>query len=288
MAEVIKGSQVAAGIKEKIRKVIDECSIVPCLGIVRVGNNPSDLAYEKGVLKTCSDVGIKVDIFELPQDIAQEEFDSAFRKINDNKEIDGILLFRPLPKGLTDINVRQIIDPAKDVDCMSPMNWSRLIQGESGGFNPCTAESVIRILDYAGTEYDGAKAVIIGRSRIIGKPVGLMLLAKNTTITWCHTKTRDIAAECKDAEILISACGVKDLVNEEMVKGVAPGCIAADVGVVFEDGKMYGDFTFEDVCKYAAKVTPVPGGVGAVTNTVLAAHVTTAAYRARTGRDIEI
>lgn len=288
MAQIIKGADVAACIKERIRSVIHDEGLSPKLAIVKVGHNKSDEAYEKGILKTCADTGIEAQVFELPENINQAEFERRFMEVNDDPGVHGILLFRPLPKGLDEKKVSDMMNPDKDIDCMTGVNWAKLVTGQKGGYYPCTAESVIRICDHAGIKYDGAKAVVIGRSQVIGKPVGLMLLERNATVTWCHSRTKELARECTGADILVSACGRAQLIDENTVRGISKDSIAVDVGVNFKDGKMCGDFNFDQVGEYAAMITPVPGGVGAVTNSVLAAHVVMAAYKAKTGGHIAI
>ena len=288
MAEIIKGADVAAGIKERISDIIRKEGITPRLGIVKVGNNESDAAYEKGILKTCGQTGIDVQEYEMPADISQNEFDIRFTQINEDPDVHGILLFRPLPEGLDVRRASDYINPDKDIDCMSGVNWAKLVTGDEDGFYPCTAEAVIRILDFAGVKYEGAKAVVIGRSQVIGKPVGLMLLYRNATVTWCHSKTPDLSEQCRNADILVSACGKAEMVDEKTVSEVSPGCMAVDVGVNFKDGRMCGDLNFEQVSRFVQKITPVPGGVGAVTNSVLAAHVVRAACKSVKGIDIII
>ena len=288
MAEVIKGSEVAAHLKNRLKKIVDDECLTPRLGIVRVGHNDSDLAYERGIVKTCADTGIEVNIFEIPENISRMDFNDRLRDINNDDSLNGILLFRPLPDGLDADEAAEIISADKDMDCMCSENWAKLVMGRKDGYYPCTAESVIKICDFANVKYDGAKAVVIGRSQVIGKPVALMLLSKNATVTWCHSHTKDLADELKGANIIVSACGVAELIGSEMVSGISNDCIAIDVGINFKGNKMCGDFNFEQVSNHASKITPVPGGVGAVTNTVLASHVVRAAYKLKKGTDIII
>ena len=278
-AQVIKGTEVAAALKEQMKRQIAEEGLSPCLAVVRAGNDESDLAYLKGIASTCKSVGIELRIFEFPEEITQEAFEERFREINEDPSVHGILLLRPLPFGLQEARIAQRIDPEKDMDCMSPVNWAKLVTGDNSGYFPCTAEAVICMLDAMKVDYNGARAVVIGRSQVIGKPVGLMLLARNTTLTWCHSRTRDLARMCEGAEILVAACGVPKLVDETIARGISPACAAVDVGVNFVDGKMQGDLDFDAVSRFAGKITPVPGGVGAVTNTILASHVVRAASK---------
>lgn len=280
MAEIIKGAAVAAALKEQMKNDIAAAGITPVLGIVRVGAKGSDLAYERGVRKTCESVGIDIKLLELPEDVTQAELEKEFAAFNLDPSVHGILLFRPLPSGLDETPLLQMIDPEKDMDCMSPANWAKLAMGDESGYFPCTAEAVIKICEFAGVEFNGANAVVLGRSQVIGKPLGLMLLARHASVSWCHSRTRDIPSRCIDADILISACGVPKLVGADIAKGVASGCTAIDVGMNFVDGQMCGDFAFDEVEPYVAGITPVPGGVGAVTNTIMATHVVRAALKA--------
>ena len=284
MAELLKGAPVAASLKEKLKEAIETEKITPKLAIVRVGCKGSDLAYEKGVTKTCDSVGIKTEVFEFPEDISQVDLENAFAGINSDDSIHGILFFKPLPKHLDEKAFDRLIDPEKDMDCMSPANWAKLSTGDESGYYPCTAEAVVKMIEYAGKDITGANAVILGRSQVIGKPLGLMLLKKNATVTWCHSKTKDIPYHCQGADILVSACGAAGLVRREHAEHTADGCVALDVGMNFVDGKMCGDFAFDEVEPYVGMITPVPGGVGSVTNTIMASHVVRAAIKAEKGK----
>ena len=288
MTVILKGADTASAIRNNLTEAIHAYHLTPCLAVVRVGCKDSDLAYEKGLASTCAKTGIELKVFELPETIEETAFEDAFQKINQDPAIHGILLFRPLPSHLDEKRITQLIDPSKDVDCMNPVNLAKLFMGDTDGFAPCTAEAVIRILDHEGVSLNGAKAVVIGRSLVIGKPLSILLLSRNATVTCCHSRTRDLAGECRGADILISACGAANLVDESIAKGLNASCTAIDVGVNFVDGKMCGDFDFDAVSHYAGKVTPVPGGVGAVTNTVLAAHVVLAACRMAGYPDVKL
>ncbi|MBR3401668.1 MAG: bifunctional 5,10-methylenetetrahydrofolate dehydrogenase/5,10-methenyltetrahydrofolate cyclohydrolase [Parasporobacterium sp.] len=288
MATIIKGADAARKIKEDIRTAIDSYSLSPCMAIIRVGSKDSDIAYERGIRNNFDSLGIRLQIFEYPETICQEELEQEIIRINGDPDIHGILVFRPLPHDLDESRIASLIDPAKDMDCMCPASFARLVMQDPDGYAPCTAEAVIRLCEYAGVEFDGARAVVIGRSLVIGKPVGLLLLSRNATVTWCHSHTKDLARMCEDADILVSACGSAGLVTEEIAQHISPSCVAVDVGINFKDGKMCGDFDFEAVSRFAASITPVPGGVGAVTNTVLAAHVVRAACKAVTGQSLRL
>lgn len=283
MAEIVKGADVKASLVEKMKAKIAETGVEPCLGIVRVGEKAADLSYEKGVIKTCDSVGIKTKITVLPEDIDQASFEAEFMKVNDDPSVHGILLFRPLPAQLDDQPIVQMINPEKDMDCMSPANWAKLAMGDESGYFPCTPEAVMKICDYMGVEFEGKNAVIIGHSLVVGRPLGYMMIAKNASVSWCHVYTQDTVKRCEDADILVCACGVPGLIKAEHVAKVHPGCVAIDVGINFVNGKMCGDFDFEQVEPHVAKITPVPGGVGAVTNSIMASHVVRAAVKAKTG-----
>ena len=283
MAEIIKGADVRAALVEKMKAKIAETGVKPILALVRVGEDGSDLAYQRGIIKTCGSVGIEPRVFAFPADISQDAFEAEFGKINNDPEIHGILLFRPLPKHLSDRAAAQIIDPEKDVDCMSPVNWGKLAAGDESGYFPATAEAVMKICEYTGIDPKGKNVVIMGTSLVAGRPLGYLMTAKRASVSWCNTATKNPLKRCEDADIFISACGRAGLITKEYVEKAAPGCVAIDVGVNFKDGKMCGDFVFDEVEPYVAKITPVPGGVGAVTNSVTACHVVRAAVKAKTG-----
>ena len=224
-------------------------------------------------------VGFDCTSYVFPQDITDEEFQKEFDKINEDEDIDGILLLRPLPKHLDEKAIENRIASVKDLDGISPMNLAKVYAGDPTGYGPCTAEAVIEMLDYAGVDLKGKRAVVIGRSLVIGKPVAMMLMKKNATVTVCHTKTVDMPGVCKGAEVLVAAAGVAKMVDKSFV---ADGAVVIDVGInVDEDGNLCGDVDFEDVAENASVCTPVPGGVGSVTTSVLAKHLLKAAKARR-------
>lgn len=278
---IVKGAEVAAKMKEEMIKDIELLGgVKPTLGIVRVGANPSDLSYEKGVVKTAESVGIDVKVFELDANIEQAEFEKEFKKINEDSSIHGILVFRPLPAQLNVEPINQMIDPKKDMDCMSPINMAKLAMGDNTGYNPCTPEAVIKILDHLDVDYKGKNVVIVGHSLVVGRPLGYLMIARDATVTWCHVFTKDTIKKCENVDILVSAAGVAGLIKKEHVEKANPNCIVIDVGINFKDGKMCGDVAFEEVSPLTGFITPVPGGVGGVTNVVLASHVVRAALEA--------
>lgn len=276
----LKGAAAAAKIKEEIDKKREAFGeAVPVLAIVRVGEKPDDLSYERGALKRMEKLGLEARSFVFPEDISHQDFENAFREINENPEIDGILLLRPLPKQLNERRITEIIDPEKDLDGISPANMARVFAGEEKGFAPCTAEAVIEILKAYDIPITGKRAVIVGRSMVVGKPLAMLLLKENATVTVCHTKTRNLPEVCRQGEILVAAAG-----RAKMVDGSFAGqdAIVIDVGInVDEEGNLCGDADYSSLEGIASMATPVPGGVGAVTTSVLAKHLVLAAERRR-------
>ena len=281
MAEQLLGLPVANALSEKLAgEVADlaERGIVPTLAIVRVGERDDDLAYERGALKRCEKVGVAVRQFVLPADCSQEELMAALDEVNSDASIHGCLMFRPLPKTLDEAAACAALDPAKDVDCITEGSLFGVFANRPVGFAPCTAEACIEVLDHYGYELTGARVTVVGRSLVIGKPVSMMLQARNATVTMCHTRTRDLAAECRDAEILVVAAGHIGTVGAD---AVAPGQVVIDVGINWDEsaGKLCGDVLYDDVEPIVGAITPVPRGVGSVTTAVLAKHVIEAARR---------
>ncbi|WP_123053335.1 tetrahydrofolate dehydrogenase/cyclohydrolase catalytic domain-containing protein [Clostridium sp. JN-1] len=274
MGRIIKGKPAADAIsKELIEEVIDLKSkgIAPKLSVVRVGENESDLAYERGASKRCSKIGIQMEVKELPEDIDEEHFTAEIKKLNNDKTVNGILIFRPLPKQLKEDSVKYIIAPNKDVDCFSPINVSKLMENDKTGFVPCTPSAVIEILKHYNVEIKGKNAVVIGRSMVVGKPVSMLLLNENATVTICHSKTRDIHLIASKADILVVGVGKAKMVDERYIK---EGAIVIDVGInVDKDGKLCGDVDTDRCVNKSSMITPVPAGVGSVTTSILAKHV---------------
>ena len=274
--EILKGLPVANAINEKlIEEVKDLKGPLPRLAIIRVGERPDDCSYERGAVKKMEKVGFRCSTFAFPGDIDNDTFQAEFDKINNDDDIDGILLLRPLPKHLDERSVEERIDPRKDLDGISPMNLAKVFAGDETGYGPCTAEAVIEMLDFAGIDPKGKRATVVGRSLVIGKPVAMMLMKRNATVTVCHTKTADMAGTCKNAEILVAAAGSAKMINKDFV---AQDAVVIDVGInVDENGNLCGDVDFADIEGRAAIATPVPGGVGSVTTSVLAKHLLKAA-----------
>ena len=271
MGEIIKGKPVADAISEELTrkvKMLKGKSITPKLTIVRVGEDPSDLAYERGALKRCDSIGVLTEVKEFPVDITQDDFIAELKKINDDKAVNGILIFRPFPKQLEEKVLKYVIAPEKDVDCFSPVNVAKVMENDETGFAPCTPAAVMEILKYYKVPMKGKKAVVVGRSMVVGKPVSMLLLNENATVTICHSKTEDMPGVCSEADILVVGIGRAKMINSSYVK---EGAVVIDVGInVDENGNMCGDVDTEDCLPKTSMITPVPAGVGSVTTSILA------------------
>lgn len=280
MAKQLLGKEVNASLNERIKAQVAELQakgVNPTLGIIRVGENPSDISYEKGATKRCETLGVACEKILLPADVSQEELLSVIDKVNKDDKIHGVLLFRPLPKHLDQAVIENALDPAKDVDCMTDGSMSGVFTGKKVGFPPCTPQACMEILDHYGIDCTGKKAVVIGRSLVVGKPAAMMLIKKNATVTVCHTRTVDMPSVTREADILIVAAGRAGVVGAEYVK---PGQVIIDVGInMNEEGKLCGDVDYAAVEPIVDAITPVPGGVGSVTTSVLVGHVVEAAAR---------
>ena len=275
---VIKGAQVVEAMGGRITKQVEElknAGVEPCLAILRVGEDGSQMAYERGAINRLAKYGIKCETTALDIDVSQEDFEKAFRGLNEDAAVHGILILQPLPKSLSIESIKNEINPLKDVDAISPMTLYRVFAWDKQAFAPCTAEGVIEILDSIGTQYRGKKCVIVGCSLVVGRPLGMLLLARDATVTYCHEFTVDVPKEARDADILISAAGVPKLIGKGHVN---ENMTVVDVGInVGADGNMCGDVDFDAVKDIVANITPVPGGAGSVTTSVLADHVVRAA-----------
>lgn len=274
MGEIIKGKPVADKITEDLINEVQELKAkgtTPKLSIIRVGAKPDDLAYEKGALARCQKIGVEVEVKELKEDITQAAFISELKKANEDGNIHGILIFRPLPKHLDEDVIKYEITPEKDVDCFNPVNAAKLLEGDKSGFPPCTPTAVIEILRYYKVPMEGRKAAVLGRSMVVGKPASLLLLNENATVTICHSRTKDLNKVAADADILVAGIGKAKMVKADFIK---EGAVVIDVGInVDAEGNLCGDVDFESCKDKASMITPVPGGVGAVTTSILAQHV---------------
>lgn len=276
----LKGAEVSAKIKEQVQEMLAGFDgFVPKLAIVRVGEKPDDLSYERGAMKKMEAFGLRVQSYVFPEEIGDGEFREAFARINGDPDVTGILLLRPLPKHICEKAVEQMIDPAKDLDGISPVNIAKVFAGDDSGFAPCTAEAVVEVLKANEIPISGKRVTIVGRSMVVGRPLSMLMLKEHATVTICHTRTADLPGTCKNAEILVAAAGKAKMLNAEYV---GQGAIVIDVGInVDENGKLCGDVDFDSIKERAAMATPVPGGVGAVTTAVLAKHLALAAERSR-------
>lgn len=277
--KLLKGMEVVSFMNEAMKKEISLLDYTPQLAIVRIGERPDDISYERGAVKRMETIGLGHQLFSYPETITFEEFKKEFEKINHNKEIDGILLLRPLPKHIKEEEIATMISPEKDVDGISPMNMAKVFSGDHTGFAPCTPQAVIEMLHHANISLVGKKVAIVGRSLVVGKPLAMLLVKEHATVTICHTKTEEIEKECKQADIIIAAAGKAKMLTSEYVKD---GAIVIDVGInVDENNKLCGDVDFENVQDVVSVITPVPGGVGTVTTSVLAKNVIQAAKKRR-------
>ena len=281
MAQLLKGAEVVSALNERIKAEVSALvsrGVLPTLAILRVGEKPDDLAYERGAIKRAETVGIGIRQIVLPETVSQEGLLAEIGRINADDTIHGCLMLRPLPKHIDDLRAREALLPEKDIDGITEGSLAGVFSGTKRGFPPCTAQACMEILNYYGIDPAGKRAVVIGRSLVIGKPVAMMLLGQNATVTICHTKTVDMPSETRRAEILIVAAGRAGVVGAEYVSA---GQTVLDVGINIDAaGKMTGDVDFAAVEPIVGAITPVPGGVGTVTTSVLMAHVAEAAKRA--------
>ena len=281
MAELWKGAPAAAALTEKLAAQaagLREAGIVPTLAIVRVGERPEDLSYERGAMKRCEKVGIAVRQFLLTAVSSQADLMDVIEEVNRDQSIHGCLLFRPLPRHMDEQAACAALAPEKDVDGITPGSLAAVFAGSGAGYPPCTAQACLELLDHYGYELKGKRAVVVGRSLVIGKPVSMLLLGRHATVTLCHTRTADLPAECRRAEVLIAAAGKAGVIGADCL---SPGQVILDVGINADgDGNLVGDVDFAAAEPVAGAITPVPGGVGAVTTSVLARHVIEAAEKA--------
>jgi methylenetetrahydrofolate dehydrogenase (NADP+)/methenyltetrahydrofolate cyclohydrolase len=285
MAQIIDGKAVAQAVRQEVRGRVGEFSArfkrAPGLATVLVGSNPASVTYVRNKRKACAECGIESIACELPETTTQAELLQLVRELNGRSDAHGILVQLPLPATLDAPAVLREIDPDKDVDGLHPLNQAKLVLGEEG-LRPCTPLGVMRLLDTTGVETKGARAVVVGRSALVGKPVAFLLLERHATVTICHSRTRDLADEVSRADILIAAIG-----REKHIKGnwIRPGSVVIDVGINRSaEGKLVGDVDFASARERAGFITPVPGGVGPMTIAMLMSNTLTAAIRQETAR----
>lgn len=280
MADLLLGKPVADAMAADIvarAKALTASGKQPTLAIVRVGERSDDLTYERSAMKRADACGIAVKQFVLPADASTDDVLAAVATVNSDDSIHGCLLFRPLPEGIDEQTVCNALDPAKDIDGITRGSLATLLAGTGEGFAPCTAAACIDILDHYGINPQGKKAVVLGRSLVIGKPVALMLLAHNATVTVCHSRTQDLASVVRDADIVVCATGRARAYGADLF---APGQTVLDVGINFDDeGDLCGDADFDAVESVVSAITPVPRGVGSVTTVAMLRNVVIAAER---------
>lgn len=279
MAKIIDGKQIA---KEVRAEIAAECAklkkkgIIPGLAVVIVGTDPASQVYVRNKKKACEEVGFRSEVFELPEETTEEELLALVKKLNEDVNIHGILVQLPLPKHLDDEVIIANIDPKKDVDAFHPSNVGKIMIGNYD-FLPCTPAGVMVLLEKSGIDVSGKECVVVGRSNIVGKPQAMLLLHANGTVTICHSRTKDLAEVTRRADILVVAIGKADFITGDMVKD---GAVVIDVGMNRKaDGKLTGDVDFATVEPKASYITPVPGGVGPMTITMLLRNTLTSAKK---------
>ena len=282
MATILKGAPVVAAMNEHNAALcaqLKTAGITPTLAVVRVGEREDDLAYERGVMTRCGKVGVAVRQYVLPADAAQDALLQVINEINTDDSIHGCLLFRPLPKQFDDRTVRAALRPEKDIDGITDASLAGVFTNTDLGYAPCTAQACLEILKYYNVPLSGKRAVVVGRSLVVGKPVAMMLDRENATVTLCNSRTQDLPALCRQAAVVVVAMGKMGAVGADCLR---EGQTVVDVGIhVNAEGKLCGDVQFSAAEPVVAAITPVPGGVGTVTTSVLVSHVVQAAWKKR-------
>lgn len=281
MAKLLKGKDVVENLNGKLIdkvKELKENGINPTLAILRVGEREDDLSYERGAKKRCELVGVEVKVVSLPIDVTEEEYLDTLDKLNNDITINGILMFRPLPKHIDESKARNMLSAAKDVDGCTDLSLAGVFTNTELGFSPCTAEAAMEILKFYDIPIEGKKVAVIGRSLVIGRPIAMLLMHENATVTICHTKTVDVPSITKEADIVVVASGQMESVGADYLK---ENQTVIDVGISWnnEKNKLCGDVRFDEVENLVSAITPVPGGVGGVTTSILVKHVVEAAIR---------
>lgn len=274
MTEILRGKDVAQEIKENIVADVQALKTEgkePTLGIVRLGSNPDDISYERSIIKNCETLGINTKVFENDLDMTTEELEDLMGELNNDNSLSGILVFRPLPKHIDETRIREAISPKKDIDCMHPLNLAKVFEGDMSGFVPCTPKSAMEILLFNKVDLEGKNVVIVNRSMVLGKPLAMMMLNENATVTICHSRTKDLPSITKAADVVVTALGRAKFFDEKYFN---EDSICIDVGVsVDDDGKLSGDIDYPNVSEKVKMITPVPGGVGSVTTSLLLEQV---------------
>jgi methylenetetrahydrofolate dehydrogenase (NADP+)/methenyltetrahydrofolate cyclohydrolase len=274
MAQILKGGDVAAALSEEISLSViafKENGIEPTLAIVRLGERPDDISYERGAVKRAEKVGVSTRLITLPADTGEAELIEQIELLNADRSVHGVLMFRPLPRNIDELKVCNKLAMHKDVDGITDASLAAIFTGAPGGFAPCTAGACLEILDYYNIPIEGKRVVVVGRSLVIGKPVAMMLLGRNATVTMAHSRSADLRQITQSADILIACVGRAEMLDHSYLR---EGQIVIDVGInMTEEGKLVGDVCFADAENIVAAITPVPGGVGSVTTSVLMKHL---------------
>jgi methylenetetrahydrofolate dehydrogenase (NADP+)/methenyltetrahydrofolate cyclohydrolase len=279
MTQILDGKTVANHLTESLKqetKTLRSKGIIPTLAIIRAGENPDDLAYERGALSRCEKAGVDTKVITLAENASEAAILQTIKEVNEDAGIHGCLIFRPLPAHINEAKITAALAPEKDVDGITPGAMAKVYSGTGEGYAPCTAEAVMEILKHYNVELSGKKVCIIGRSLVIGRPLAMLMLSEDATVTMCHSKTKNLAKEAREADILVAAAGAANLIDETFISEEA---VLIDVGInVGKDGKITGDIP-EQAAKKSKAHTPVPGGVGSVTSTILATHTIDAAVK---------
>ena len=268
MSNIIDGKLVASSVKQAVKQEVEELHkkhIKPCLAVILVGENPASLVYVNNKQKTCNELGIESKSIIISEDFGQENLLDVIQDLNEDPTVNGILCQLPLPAGYDEQAVIEAINPTKDVDAFHPINVGRIVTGDYA-FLPCTPAGIMEMLQYYNIGISGKECVVVGRSNIVGKPMSMLLLHKNGTVTIAHSKTKDLSEVCRRADILVAAVGKPKFITADMVKD---GAVVIDVGINRIDGKLCGDVDFENVSRKTSWITPVPGGVGPMTIAML-------------------
>ena len=274
MTTILDGKKVAAHLSEEIREVVEKShalGITPKVAFVRVGALSDSISYENAAVKRFEKLGIETERFSFPEDVSARAFLNRLREINEDYDINGILLLQPIPKHIDMKRVVEIMNPVKDIDGMTPDNLGKLIAKEENRLEPCTPAAVMEMLKFYDIDLKGKNVTVVGASAVVGKPLSILMMNQEATVTTCNLYTDDLKAKCENADVIVSAAGAVNLIDEEHVK---EGAIVVDVGINFNDeGKLVGDVNYDAVKDKTSYITPVPGGIGAITTTVLAYHL---------------
>lgn len=274
---LLDGKRIAAEIRSELREEVAAMKKKPSLAVVLIGNDPASEIYVKGKIRACEEVGILSRNYRLPESATQTEAENLVRSLALDGEINGILVQLPLPKGLNSDRILSFIPPEKDADGFSPVNFGKIALGEDA-VSACTPQGIIELLSRYHIEISGKRAVVVGRSKIVGRPIAMLLLNRDATVTVCHSRTENLKEECRNADILIAAIGKAGFITADMIKKDA---VVIDVGINRENGKIRGDVDFEGAMEKAAYITPVPGGVGPMTIAMLLKNTVEAAKKAQ-------